>query len=122
MGWQSFMIGYNSDEEESNILRIIANHNFQEKCENVGKPLEMVCKCEITQPYTTGPLKDFQKGILCGNNGGRWNTYDYFQKNYLYCGGFETRHRANLNPEDNWEYVSQKTLKNYLENPNTETA
>ena len=122
MGCQSFMIGYNSKEEETHILRTIAHHNFQEKCEKVGQPLEMVCKCEITKPYQTGVLKDLPKAILCLNLGGRWDTYDYFKKNSLSCAGFETRHRERLNAEKAWEYVPQKNLKNYLVKTNTETA
>ena len=95
MGWQSWIVGYNTDEEYDNIISILQLHNrfavtpepenpeTTPEWEEVGEELERVVKTSFRKNYKIGALKNKQKAILFGNGGGRGYTHDFLERKGL---------------------------------------
>tara|TARA_R110002051_G_scaffold307418_1_gene378452 strand:+ start:673 stop:1020 length:348 start_codon:yes stop_codon:yes gene_type:complete len=79
MGWQSYVIGFNTPEQREKILDICRLHN--ETLDEVEAE-ELICFCEADfkpgKQYKRGCLAGCEKVILCGNGGGRCGTFEFF--------------------------------------------
>ena len=81
MGWQSYVIPFDTESERKRILDACHEHNTvpRERWDEVGEKLIMVQEKNVLRPYANksfGPTS--QKVILCGNGGGRSSTYYWF--------------------------------------------
>jgi len=84
MGWQSYILFYNCNEEKENIIKVIKEHNNSEDYENVGGELINICSCKIEKKYKIGIGKNYSNAIICGNGGGRDSTYKFFSKRWKF--------------------------------------
>jgi len=116
MGWQSYVIGYNTEEEKYKILEVIRRHNSIECNEptsvykdgnitryeyEVGEELIDVQSSKFTKPCKQGYLDAYKYAILCGNGGGRGDTFRFFEKNNLVCEPFWSGMIEYLDMENN---------------------
>ena len=81
MGHQSYVLGFNTDEEKFHILHLIYQHN-NNTTDAVGEPLVGVAETDIVKPYKSGVLKGYTKALVCGHGGGRNLTRQYFEENH----------------------------------------
>jgi hypothetical protein len=85
MGWQGYVLGYSNDEEKQKILDVIKDHNNLNHDDiegGLGEEIVDVNEVEFTKPYKRGRLQTKTHAILCGNGGGRYSTFNYFQRCY----------------------------------------
>ena len=88
MGFQQYIIFFNTDEEYENILKVIEKHN-NEPCVLVdgnydceaGEELFIYGIVDVIKPYKTGIAKGCIKGLICSNGGGRETTQRYLFMN-----------------------------------------
>jgi len=78
MGWQSYAIGYETNEEFNNIMKTILEHNNERNQDIIGEELIGVVKASF-KPYKQTWNITNNKVVLFGNGGGRSYTFDYFQ-------------------------------------------
>jgi hypothetical protein len=84
MGWQSWIIGYNTQVEREHILKTSGEHNAiatreeQAYDESVGEELVQISETCFTKPYKATVLKGMSKAILFGHGGGRCPTRIFF--------------------------------------------
>ena len=89
MGWQSWIIGYNTQAEREHILKTCKEHNAiaTREChdddEPVGEELFDICETCFTKPYKATLLKGMSKAILFGHGGGRCPTRIFFVRRNL---------------------------------------
>jgi hypothetical protein len=85
MGWQSYVVGYNTEEEKENILKICRLHNKSDDWENIGEELINFVDIDFKSDkiYKIGPLSKQSKAILFGNGGGRHSTFKFLCMNGL---------------------------------------
>ena len=83
MGFQQYIIFFNTDEEYENILKVIEKHNTDDDYENIGEDLDLDCIVDVIKPYKVGLAKDCIKGLICHNGGGRHITRRYLFMNGL---------------------------------------
>lgn len=97
MGWQSYVMFYNTEEQKQQIINVINTHNELNNDE-VGEELIMCCWVEIQKMYKRGVGKNMRYAILCGNGGGRHSTFSYFFNNRIKCVAFSEAFatRANM--------------------------
>ena len=100
MGWQSYVIGFNTQQEKEEILALCRLHNagppptvrsdmtaeeqhrlHEEAEDEHGEDLIHFGEAEFKpgKQYKKGPLSGCSKVILCGNGGGRFATFNWFQ-------------------------------------------
>ena len=105
MGWQSYVLGYNTEAEKEHILKVCKAHNdtfgllgheiagraidAKDPHWDAGEDLVGFVDVEITTLYRTGPLRDMKHAIVCGNGGGRWSTIRWFNHHRLAVNWFE---------------------------------
>ena len=78
MGWQSFIIGYETDEELNNIMKTICAHNNKSNDSIVGEELIPVMTASF-RPYKQKRNITNTNVVLFGNSGGRGSTVEYFE-------------------------------------------
>lgn len=111
MGHQSYVIGFNTEDEKKQIINAIKEHNkmatSSDQWESVGEELYGVQEVAFEQPYQRGLLKGYNNAILCGNGGGRTFTYSFFDNKGFAVDGYTltidkrlSSDRLNINIED----------------------
>ena len=89
MGWQSWIIGYNTQAEKKHILNTCREHNAiatreeQAGDENVGEELVYISETGFTKPYKKTMLAGMSKAITFGHGGGRCPTRIFFANWHL---------------------------------------
>ena len=94
MGWQSYTVGFNSEEEKQSILDVIRKHNTNTEttacdicgdpeCDQVGEELFGINVLKVKKPYKRGPLAHFNYFMMFGNGGGRSHTFTFMIKNWV---------------------------------------
>ena len=86
MGHQSYAVAYTSEEEKTEIIRVILKHNADTDWDNRGEDIEQICDARYE--------KLEMSVILFGNGGGRRLTFGY-----LYDEGLRVLNFSNLNQE-----------------------
>ena len=82
MGHQSYILPYHNFQRRQKILDLIKLHNnwgFDKQGDIMGEELYDVVDVEIIK--NIGKFNN--KAILCGNGGGRNNTFNFFEKNSI---------------------------------------
>ncbi len=74
MGWQSYILRYNTDQEKQEIIKIIYDHNHHKNYEEIGEELYGLMTAEFKDP------EEYKFCILCGHGGGRWSTFEWFDR------------------------------------------
>ena len=96
MGWQSYIIGYNTPVERRRILDVITAHNAHTDFDAVGEELYQICEADVIKVFPYGSLKNKIHVVLCGHGGGRGLTYEWFLKHGLDVRGFEGQDKEHL--------------------------
>ena len=106
VGWQSYVLGYNTKAAKERILKVCKAHNDTFKLLghgiagraidakdphwDAGEDLVGFVDIEITKPYKTGMLRDMKYAIICGNGSGRWSTFNWYHNHKVFhVDGFE---------------------------------
>ena len=85
MGWQSYVLFYNSDAEKKDILDVIQKHNICENMDEVGEEIIGIVDVKIVKPIKINRCNvKYRYAILCGNGGGRSSTFEWLYKNGIY--------------------------------------
>ncbi len=117
MGWQSYVIGYNTLAERKRIIEVCQDHNigsfssFDERDEygyKFGEKLIMFCEAhfKVGKEYKRGRLRGYSKVIMCGNGGGRTSTFRYLTRNLGFqVEGFSDSLERRLKNAKTWEKV-----------------
>lgn len=133
MGWQSYVLYYNTEEQKQKIIDTIKSHN-EYKCQcdkppifnceicgeynecncdcydcdcydDIGEELEMVSWIKMKKPYKRGIGKNCEYAILCGNGGGRHSTFNYFYKNGIRAEEYTSAFLNRINKKEQGEVV-----------------
>ena len=103
MGWQSYTVGFNTEEEKQSILDVIRKHNTNtetadcsicgdSECNQVGEELFGIMAVKVKKKYKRGPLAHFDYFLFFGNGGGRTHTYTFLHKNWVRAVEFSKAH------------------------------
>jgi len=91
MGWQSWIVGFDNENQKIHILTIIKQHNEiyntpvneNSNLEEVGEELINFTETTLKTIYKATPLKDKTRAILFGNSGGRADTCQFLMRNKI---------------------------------------
>ena len=83
MGWQSYTVGFNTEEEKQSILDVIRKHNTSKDWDSIGEELFGINVLKVKKPYKRGPLAQFDYFLMFGHGGGRSNTFTFMYNNWV---------------------------------------
>ena len=83
MGWQSYTVGFNTEEEKQSILDVIRKHNTSKDWDNRGEELFGIMAVQVKKKYKRGPLAHYDYFLFFGNGGGRQATYTFLIENWV---------------------------------------
>ena len=137
MGWQSYILGYNTEAEKEHILKVCKAHNdafgllgyeiagraadARDPHWDAGEDLVGFVDVEITKPYKRGFLANKTRAIVCGNGGGRWSTIRWFNRHRLAVAWFETAFEKRCGPPTYFDLevacaaIKQKEPQKFIE-------
>jgi len=90
MGWQSYILGYNTDQEKEEIIKIIYDHNHNKNYDEIGEELYSIMTAEFKNK------EEYKYCILCGHGGGRWSTFEWFDRYDLNVLPYDSSWKDNL--------------------------
>jgi hypothetical protein len=97
MGWQSYALQYETEEEYKKIISTIKDHNVYPNEYETGEELEQI--------YSCCNLKNKKKYVLCGHGGGRDDTVKYFRIKKVKVLKFSTEFHEELENESLWKEI-----------------
>ena len=87
MVWQSYTVGFNTEEEKQSILDVVRKHNTSKDWEIFG-----INVVKVKTQYKRGPLGHYNYLMMFGHSGRRQGTYTFMNENWVRVVPYEKTH------------------------------